>query len=142
MGGTSGALYTIALTAAAGQAKVSGDVSCDEIALSVLIECMDSALSAVARYGKAQEGDCTMLDVLFPVLRVMQLNSSADMKTLTALCSQAADTGMMKTATLKPRAGRASYIRTEGTDACLDPGAMAAATWVKAVCKCFYLDDL
>ena len=142
MGGTSGALYTIGLTAAAGQAKLSGDTSCEEVTVSVLTSCLESALSAVVRYGKAQEGDCTMLDVLYPVLRVMQLNSTADMTTVTALCTQVADTGVMKTATLKPRAGRASYIRTEDTDACADPGAVAAATWVKAVCKCFYLDDI
>ena len=142
MGGTSGAIYTIGLTAAARQAKLSGDVSCNAVTLDVLAACLDSALSAVVRYGKAHEGDCTMLDVLYPVLRVMQLNSKADMTTVTALCSQAADTGVMKTATLKPRAGRASYIRTEDINACPDPGAVAAATWVKAVCKCFYLDDI
>ncbi|KAL5251304.1 hypothetical protein ACHWQZ_G016857 [Mnemiopsis leidyi] len=142
MGGTSGAIYTIGLTAAAGQARLSGDPGCEEVTVEVLAKCLEGALCAVTRYGKAEEGDCTMLDVLYPVCRVLQLNSSADMTTVTALCTQAADTGVMKTAELKPRAGRASYIRSEETDKCADPGAVAAATWVKAICKCFYLDDL
>lgn len=146
MGGTSGALYTIGLNAAAGQAGLcegsGSSTTGDNVDIAVLTQCLEAAVSAITRYGKAQEGDCTMLDVLHPVLRVLQLNQQADMTTLTALLSAAADTGVMKTATLKPRAGRASYIRTETTDGSPDPGAVCAATWVKSVCKVLYTEHV
>lgn len=64
MGGTSGALYTIALTAAAGQARISGDMSCDKVTRTLLTECIDSAVRAVVKYGKAREGAYTISDVL------------------------------------------------------------------------------
>ena len=169
MGGTSGAIYTIALTAAAGRANLcetgkceirkcdtggpetgkrrtceTGKVSCDgsTVSLHTVTSCLESAVIAISRYGKAREGDCTMLDVLYPVLRTLQVNTLADMATLTALCTQAAEAGVVMTATLQPRAGRAAYIRTQSTDQCADPGAVAAATWVKSVCRVLYQDGV
>ena len=147
MGGTSGAMYTIGLTAAAGRAKACETGRCDkceggDVSTHTVTVSLESAVSAVSRYGKAEEGDCTLLDVLFPVLRTLQVNSLADMAALTALCSQAADSGVVMTATLKPRAGRAAYIRTENTEQVADPGALAAAIWVKALCKYFYQNNV
>ena len=46
-----------------------------------------------------------MLDVLYPTLRALQLNTSLDLKSLLSVVKVAIDAGVQKTKALKPRAG-------------------------------------
>jgi len=134
MGGTSGALYTIGLTAAA---RVSEEPIMS-LHRAVVTRALGSAIQAISIYGKASEGDCTMLDILYPVHRILCLNTTSELSALAAMVIKGCETGVMKTKMMEPRAGRSSYLRSEITKTTEDPGAVAATTWITAVCKVLY----
>lgn len=46
---------------------------------------------------------------------------------------QAAEHGSQSTSTMAARAGRSSYVNVERLN-CVDPGALAVATWLRAAC--------
>jgi triose/dihydroxyacetone kinase / FAD-AMP lyase (cyclizing) len=63
MGGTSGALYQIFLTAAAGSLRNSGAASASAAEYAAAFA---AGVAAIQRHGKAQEGDRSMVDALAP----------------------------------------------------------------------------
>jgi dihydroxyacetone kinase len=78
------------------------------------------------------EGDRTMLDALLPFARELRQHSSSHLHETLASAADAADRGVQATAAMQARAGRSSYLgdRTQGVP---DPGARAAAIWLRAV---------
>ena len=78
-----------------------------------------------------------MLDALDPFVR--SLNSSGANASRDVLLSavEAAEKGAEATATMRPHLGRSSYLgdRTIGHP---DPGAMAVAIWLRAVCEALF----
>ena len=123
MGGSSGGIYSILLTAAAtafqGLEVVEG---------GTWVEALGLGLEAVMKYGGARPGDRTMLDALQPALLSLQAGGSV------RAAVEAARRGAEQTRDMKAQAGRASYVAAEKVTG-EDPGAVAAAAWLAAIGK-------
>ncbi|XP_034424757.1 triokinase/FMN cyclase [Hippoglossus hippoglossus] len=129
MGGSSGALYSLFLTAAAGHvAEGRSDAA-------AWASAVHAGTQAMRRYGGADPGDRTMLDALFPAVdELMKLTTAppgGQMVILQAAVQKAAS-GAEATRNLTARAGRASYIAAERVTL-PDPGAVAVAAILRAV---------
>nr|XP_003465928.3 triokinase/FMN cyclase isoform X2 [Cavia porcellus] len=127
MGGSSGALYGLFLTAAAQPLKANTD-------LAAWSAAMDAGLDAMQRYGKAAPGDRTMLDSLWAVGQELQAWKHPGAKLLPVLTKavQSATAAAEATKTMEAAAGRASYISSARLDQ-PDPGAVAAAAIFRAI---------
>ncbi|XP_047488459.1 triokinase/FMN cyclase-like isoform X1 [Penaeus chinensis] len=133
MGGSSGGLYSILLTAAA-----SHLASCPSEGVSPRARwagALRKGVAAVGEYGGARAGDRTMLDALLPAVEA--LDSSADdaddgPRALLQAMATAADRGARRTKGMKARAGRASYVREEKVTG-EDAGARAVACMLQAL---------
>ncbi|TRY97997.1 hypothetical protein DNTS_005327 [Danionella cerebrum] len=128
MGGSSGALYCLFLSAAAPHLRQS----CDGAAWA---KALLAGIEAMKRYGGAKPGDRTMLDALCPAVdELMKLSSAAPGGYITILQAavEKADFGAETTCRLTAKAGRASYIASQHLTE-PDPGAVAVAAILKAV---------
>uniref|UniRef100_A0A667YYG6 Triokinase/FMN cyclase n=1 Tax=Myripristis murdjan TaxID=586833 RepID=A0A667YYG6_9TELE len=129
MGGSSGALYSLFLTAAAGH------VTEGQSNATAWARALHAGTQAMRRYGGADPGDRTMLDALCPAVdELMKLTTSppgGEMAVLQAAVQKAAS-GAESTRDLIARAGRASYIAAERVTL-PDPGAVAVAAIFRAV---------
>ncbi|KAK7492352.1 hypothetical protein BaRGS_00016449 [Batillaria attramentaria] len=126
MGGSSGALYSLFLTAAAIPLQSGTDGPHWAQALQMGIE-------AIMRYGGAEPGQRTMLDPLHSASTVF----SRQVTKLTAVeafaeAVRAAQASAEETAKMKAEAGRASYVSADLLTQ-PDPGAVAVSVWMKAV---------
>ena len=119
MGGTSGAIFSLLLTASAKSLKTK------DSSTSILQALLDG-ISAVKKYGAADEGDRTMLDALCPAAKVLQSNTSANIAAAWGAASKAALDGAKETISMAAKAGRSSYIAASNLTA-PDPGAVAVA---------------
>ncbi|KAI4786006.1 hypothetical protein KUCAC02_037408 [Chaenocephalus aceratus] len=120
MGGSSGALYSLFLTAAAGHVTEGQS---------------NGAAWATAMYGGADVGDRTMLDALCPAVdELMKLKTAPPGGQLAVLQNavKKASLGAESTLDLTAMAGRASYIAAERVSL-PDPGAVAVATIMRTV---------
>ncbi|KAM9408415.1 triokinase/FMN cyclase [Pholidichthys leucotaenia] len=128
-GGTSGAMYSLFLTAAAGHV---GEGRSDAAAWA---SAMHAGIQAMRRYGGADPGDRTMLDAFCPaadeMTKMVTASPSEQMLILRTAVEKAAE-GAEATQNLTARAGRASYIAAERVNL-PDPGAVAAAAIFRAV---------
>ncbi|KAM4537232.1 triokinase/FMN cyclase [Odontesthes bonariensis] len=129
MGGSSGALYSLFLTAAASHVTEGRSHA------AAWASAMHAGAEAMRRYGGADPGDRTMLDALCPAVdELMKLTTAppaAQMGVLQAAVQEAAS-GAEATRLLQARAGRASYIAADRVTL-PDPGAVAVAAILKAV---------
>jgi len=111
MGGTSGALFCIFLTALS--QKLSHDPSI------VFQDALYDSLKTLQQYTRARAGDRTLIDALEPF--VTTLKETGDVQAATA----AARTGMEKTRKQIASLGRATYVSEENTTGVPDAGAVA-----------------
>uniref|UniRef100_A0A8C1MAA4 Triokinase/FMN cyclase n=1 Tax=Cyprinus carpio TaxID=7962 RepID=A0A8C1MAA4_CYPCA len=128
MGGSSGALYCIFLSAAAPHLMQSSDGA-------AWAKALHAGTEAMKRYGGAEPGDRTMLDALCPAVEELMKLSTAPPDGHIAILQSAvekADLGAESTRNLTARAGRASYIASEHLTQ-PDPGAVAVAAILKAI---------
>ncbi|XP_036061331.1 triokinase/FMN cyclase isoform X2 [Onychomys torridus] len=127
MGGSSGALYGLFLTAAAQPLKAKTD-------LSAWSAAMDAGLEAMQRYGKAAPGDRTMLDSLWAAGQEFQAWKSPGTSLLPVLTKavKSAEAAAEATKNMEAGAGRASYISSARLDQ-PDPGAVAVAAIFRAI---------
>lgn len=129
MGGSSGALYSLFLAAAAGHVTEQQSQPAD------WARAVHAGTQAMRRYGGADPGDRTMLDALCPAAdELMKLTTAPPGEHMQILRAavQAAALGAAATSDLTAKAGRASYISAERVSE-PDPGAVAVATIFKAV---------
>lgn len=127
MGGSSGALYGLFLTAAAQPLKAKTD-------LPAWSAAMDAGLEAMQKYGKAAPGDRTMLDSLWAAgqeLRAWKSPGADLFQTLTKAV-KSAEAAAEATKNMEAGAGRASYISSARLNQ-PDPGAVAAAAILRAI---------
>ncbi|XP_033917506.1 triokinase/FMN cyclase [Melopsittacus undulatus] len=127
MGGSSGVLYGLFLTAAAQPLLRS-------TGLPAWADAMDAGIEAMQRYGGAAPGDRTMLDSLCAAAQALHSLRSPGATLLPVLTNavQSAEAAAEATKHMEAGAGRASYI----SSAPLlqpDPGAVAVAAVLKAV---------
>lgn len=128
MGGSSGALYSLFLAAAAGHVTEERSGAAD------WARAVHAGTQAMRRYGGADPGDRTMLDALCPaadeLMRLTTAPSAEHMDILRSAVKKASE-GAAATSDLTARAGRASYISAERVSE-PDPGAVAVATVLTA----------
>ncbi|PNH12074.1 Bifunctional ATP-dependent dihydroxyacetone kinase/FAD-AMP lyase (cyclizing) [Tetrabaena socialis] len=98
-------------------------------------DALAAGLAAVQKYGRADLGCRTMLDALLPArdALVASLAEGADACTAAAAAASAAEAGAAATLGMAATAGRASYVPAEVLRSVADPGAQAAAMWLRAV---------
>ncbi len=131
LAGTSGALYAVMLLRAAAALERAKDTSAKSWAAA-----LTEAHRSVAEIGGAKLGDRTMLDAFVPAVEAFDAALKTGRKYPDALriAVDAAQAGAAKTAEMKPRRGRSTYLgdRVVGH---VDPGAEAVALWFDAVQK-------
>jgi len=137
MGGTSGGIYSILLTAGsrAFQDQVGGAVD-----VTGWVRALRLGIEAVMQYGGANIGDRTMVDALYPALENLEGNLEELRERpgqALAKAAQEAMAGSRATATMEARAGRASYVAKDKVVG-EDPGAAAAAAWFNAIAEVFW----
>jgi len=128
-GGTSGALWGIVLRALGSALGDEQRPDAGTVALGV-----ESALAEVVRFGRAEIGDKTLVDVLAPFSAALRdaADGGASLVEAWATASGWADEAARSTAALTPRIGRARPLaeRSVGTP---DPGAVSLALAIGAV---------
>ncbi|XP_022334863.2 triokinase/FMN cyclase-like [Crassostrea virginica] len=125
MGGSSGALYSLFFTSAAGplQQDVTG---------SGWKRALKEGTDTVMRYGGARPGDRTMIDALFAAVTSIDENVSSCPVSVMETAVNAAVLAANSTASMKAQAGRASYVSAERLKN-PDPGAVAVTLWLQAI---------
>ncbi|NXE43540.1 TKFC cyclase, partial [Ptilorrhoa leucosticta] len=153
MGGSSGVLYGLFLTAAARSLRGRSDSSAWADAMDAGIEAMQRSVPGAVesqfplgipvppefpcvphRYGGAAPGDRTMLDSLCAAAQALHSLRSpgADPLQVLAAAVQSAEAAAEATRHMEAGAGRASYIRSSRLEQ-PDPGAVAVAAVLGAV---------
>jgi len=128
-GGTSGALWGMAL-------RAIGDVVGDEAApdARAVAAGVQKAREEIARFGKAELGDKTLLDTLIPFSDALESSAASgdDLVTAWGEASAVADDAAEATSDLVPKIGRARphVDKSVGTP---DPGAVSMALIIRAV---------
>ncbi|XP_065846348.1 triokinase/FMN cyclase-like isoform X2 [Oscarella lobularis] len=126
MGGTSGAVYSIFLTAAARELV-------SEVAISTFQKAFESGIEAVMTHGGAKAGDCTMLDAMIPACASMRSLAATFADVIDAAAKEA-ELGAQKTIEMTAKAGRSSYVKA-GDLKVPDPGAVAVSLWLRAAAE-------
>lgn len=127
--GSSGPFYATALLRAARQLAGVSEPSARDWA-----SAFRRGVEAIGDLGGAKPGDRTMLDALVPAVDAFDRELSAGKSAADAWAAavDAAQQGAQETASMTPRAGRASYLgeRAVGSP---DGGAVAVACWLRAL---------
>ncbi|HEY5223971.1 MAG TPA: dihydroxyacetone kinase family protein [Microbacteriaceae bacterium] len=128
-GGTSGALWGIALRSLG--AAVGDAATADAASVAVGVS---AARDEIAKFGKAQLGDKTLLDTLIPFSEALSdaAQRGDDLATAWGQASAVADQAADSTAALVPKIGRARphIEKSVGTP---DPGAVSMALIIRAI---------
>lgn len=126
MGGASGALYSLFLTAAARRLETPETPK-------HWVEALSGGVGSIAKYGGASPGDRTMLDALHPPLHLLINSQDIDASVISS-ANELCASGAAATREMTARAGRASYVSQELLTG-EDPGAVAVSIWFEAVTR-------
>ncbi|KXS98483.1 hypothetical protein AC578_2615 [Pseudocercospora eumusae] len=118
MGGTSGALYCIYLTALATSLPTADSVP----------RALKQALDTLCKYTKARVGDRTVMDALIPFCETLEAGKSV------GEAVEAARRGVEGTKVLEARLGRSAYLDERATRGVPDPGAFGLLVILEAMC--------
>ena len=108
MGGTSGALYCIFLTALAASLASSSSIA----------EALEKALAELCKYTRARLGDRTMMDALIPFIDSLKASGND-----AGSAVEAARKGVDGTKKMEASLGRSAYLDESATRGVPDPGA-------------------
>jgi ATP-dependent dihydroxyacetone kinase len=129
IGGSSGPFYATALLRASRHLTPFDVPSPSDWAEAFVL-----AVDKITELGGAKPGDRTMVDALYPASHTFkqEVTAGRPLEEALASCVRAAKEGADSTASMQPRAGRASYIgdRAVGIP---DGGAVAAHCWIEAL---------
>jgi dihydroxyacetone kinase len=129
LGGSSGPLYGVLFLRCGRVLEKARSANLKQWA-----EGIEQGVSEISELGGAHPGDRTMLDALDPFAQALVSGAEQNVAVISVLQSaaRAAEAGAAATAGMKPRLGRSSYLgdRVIGRS---DPGAKAAAIWLRAV---------
>jgi dihydroxyacetone kinase len=128
-GGTSGALWGLALTALGNALGDRLDPNAERVALGVR-----QAAEAIQHFGKAQVGDKTLIDVLVPFGQALSeaAGRAVDLPQAWQLAARVAEHAAAATAQLRPRIGRARPL-AEKSLGTADAGAVSLSLIINAV---------
>ena len=131
MGGTSGVLYDIFFTAA--EASLRSARPAEGCWTQPLAAALEQGARAVAHHGGASAGMRTMLDALLPAAEAAREAATAGAVGAAVLlaAAAAAERGADATVDMPALAGRSSYVPAAVLRATPDPGAKAAAAWLR-----------
>ncbi|KAK5138189.1 hypothetical protein LTR08_004884 [Meristemomyces frigidus] len=118
MGGTSGALYCIYLTALAGALATE----------STIPKALQAALQQLMKYTRARLGDRTMMDALIPFIDTLE-NTNDVQKAI-----ERSQEGVEDTKTMEAKLGRSAYLDESATQGVPDPGAYGLLVLLKGMC--------
>ena len=130
MGGTSGALYCLFFTSAAAE-LISAQQG--EYWLNIWARALRSGLHCLMKYGKANPGDRSMIDVINAVCETYENILHKEFLEICSAIKAAAWQACEATKTMKPKVGRASYVKQTQYLQNVDAGAYGAATWIGAI---------
>ena len=135
IGGSSGVLYGSAYLAAA---KVTKGL--EVLDRNSIYEVLNAMLDAIMSRGQAKPGFKTMIDSLYPSVKVYELSlkENIDDKSLCMRVRQAAIDGANETAKMEAVRGRATYQADKGVGH-LDPGAVTMSYQI--ICLMDMLED-
>ena len=135
IGGSSGVLYGSAYLAAA---KVTKGL--EVLDRNSIYEVLNAMLDAIMSRGQAKPGFKTMIDSLYPSIKVYELSlkENIDDKSLCMRVRQAAIDGANETAKMEAVRGRATYQADKGVGH-LDPGAVTMSYQI--ICLMDMLED-
>lgn len=119
MGGTSGALYCIFLTALAASLTSSDSIA------GALQEAMDQLM----KYTRARTGDRTMMDCLIPFVKTLVETGDVGKALVEA------KKGVDSTANLEAKLGRSTYLDESATKGVPDPGAYGLFILLEGMCQ-------
>ncbi|XP_011869124.1 PREDICTED: bifunctional ATP-dependent dihydroxyacetone kinase/FAD-AMP lyase (cyclizing)-like isoform X2 [Vollenhovia emeryi] len=141
MGGTSGALYCLFFTTAA---KTLTSFAQGEDLRRVWHCAFRSGLNCLEKYGKARAGDRTMIDTMHGACTAYErlLEEAIFPGDFYDKIMAAAWEGCYSTRNMKPKAGRASYIKQAQYLTEVDAGAYAAAIWIAAIVQTITHSDV
>ncbi|MBA2680144.1 MAG: dihydroxyacetone kinase subunit L [Ktedonobacteraceae bacterium] len=131
VGGASGPLYGTAFLRA-GMAT-SGK---SELETADILSMLEAAAEGVRTRGKAQVGEKTMLDALYPALEAgkQAQTENASMSEVLQRMADGAEEGMKKTIPMLATKGRASYLGERSVDH-QDPGATSSWLLLKSLAE-------
>ena len=130
IGGASGPLYGSMFIA------MGTCTSPSPIPLKSLSYIVDKGVEAVQNRGKSQAGQKTMLDVLVPVAKALQIavdNSTSVLEAI-ATIKIAADQGLETTRNMTAQKGRAAFLGKRSIGH-IDPGAQSSQIMTRAICE-------
>ncbi|XP_029049358.2 triokinase/FMN cyclase-like isoform X3 [Osmia bicornis bicornis] len=130
MGGTSGALYCLLFTSIATELILDQQ---NAAWTRIWARALRVGLNCLIKYGKARPGDRSMVDVINAVCEVYEGSLDKPLVELCEIIKTAAWTACESTKNMKPRVGRASYVKQEQYLQNVDAGAYGVATWVHAI---------
>jgi dihydroxyacetone kinase len=133
IGGTSGIIYDIFTRAAYVVLKEGGSPATPK----KWSAAFETAVAAVSKYGGASAGYRTLLDALIPASTTLKEKLASGEDPLKAFrdAAAAAEAGALATKSMTAQAGRSSYVPDHVLATVPDPGAMAAAQWLKAAAE-------
>jgi dihydroxyacetone kinase-like protein len=131
VGGASGPLYGTAFLRAG--TATSGK---SELETADILSMLEAAAEGVRTRGKAQVGEKTMLDALYPALEAgkQAQSENASMSDVLQRMTDAAEEGMKKTIPMLATKGRASYLGERSKDH-QDPGATSSWLLLKSLAE-------
>ncbi|XP_032676558.1 triokinase/FMN cyclase-like isoform X2 [Odontomachus brunneus] len=130
MGGTSGALYCLFFTSGAKELALCEQ---GEDLRHAWFRAFRSGLNCLEKYGKAKVGDRTMIDTMDAVYTMYGKILNEHVNDFYDKIAAAAWKGCDSTKNMKPKAGRASYVKQARYLTEVDAGAYAAATWISTI---------
>lgn len=133
VGGSLGAILSILVTAFTNALSTATIQQSAPLDISTIATAAYAALENLKNYTAAREGDRTVMDVLIPFITTLEQTKDF------GKAVQVADDSAQKTSEMKAKFGRATYIGEDDADRSKipDPGAYAAAMWLRGLQKGF-----
>lgn len=132
IGGSSGVLYGGAYLAAANELK--GEEFIDEKGVYLTLNSM---LEDMMKRGNTKVGSKTMIDALYPAVKILEENISKEKKDLKEVFERVKESsikGAEDTKLMQASRGRASYQKDKGVGH-LDPGAVTMSYQIEELCN-------
>lgn len=130
MGGTSGALYCLLFTSIA--TELTSNQQYDDWIRS-WAQALRVGLNCLIKYGKAKPGDRSMIDVISAVCEKYENMLNKPITEICEILKTVAWQACESTKNMKPKVGRASYVKQEQYLQNADAGAHGVATWINAI---------
>lgn len=120
MGGTSGALYCIYITALAASLAIENSIPA----------ALQAALQTLCKYTNARVGDRTMMDALIPFIETLASDGGDAKPAL-----EKAREGVEGTKKMEAMLGRSAYLDESATRGVPDPGAYGLLVLFEGMCS-------